>query len=56
MNIALKPLSERELSADEVAVELRAKLRDIPGTGVTIINHRSFAWAHEIRARTISTR
>jgi len=37
-NIALKPLSERKLSADQVAVELRAKLRDIPGASVTIIN------------------
>ncbi|HYK80094.1 MAG TPA: efflux RND transporter permease subunit [Micropepsaceae bacterium] len=38
LDIALKPLSERKLSADQVAVELRAKLRDIPGTRVTIIN------------------
>ncbi len=38
MNIALKPFSERRLSADQVAVELRAKLRNIPGTAVTIIN------------------
>ncbi len=38
MNIALKPLSERKLSADEVAIELRARLRGIPGTRVTIIN------------------
>jgi HAE1 family hydrophobic/amphiphilic exporter-1 len=36
--MALKPLSERKLSADQVAAELRAKLRDIPGTRVTIIN------------------
>src|SRR5262249_709507 len=27
-----------KLSADQVAVELRAKLRDIPGTRVTIVN------------------
>jgi len=38
LNIALKPLSKRRLSADQVAAELRAKLRDIPGTAVTIIN------------------
>ena len=36
LNIALKPLSERKLSADQVAVELRAKSRGIPGTSVTI--------------------
>jgi multidrug efflux pump subunit AcrB len=38
MNIALKPLSGRKLSADQVAVELRAKLRGLPGTSVTIVN------------------
>jgi HAE1 family hydrophobic/amphiphilic exporter-1 len=38
LTIALKPLSERALTADQVARELRAKLRDIPGTGVTIVN------------------
>jgi multidrug efflux pump subunit AcrB len=38
LDMALKPLSERKLSADQVAVELRAKLRDIPGTRITIIN------------------
>jgi hydrophobe/amphiphile efflux-1 (HAE1) family protein len=38
MNIALKPLTERKLSADAIAIELRAKLRNIPGTRVTIIN------------------
>ena len=38
MDIALKPFAERRLSADQVAVELRAKLRGIPGTSVTIIN------------------
>ena len=38
MTIALKPLSERTLSANEVATELRGKLRDIPGTSVTITN------------------
>jgi HAE1 family hydrophobic/amphiphilic exporter-1 len=36
--IALKPLSERRLSADQVTHELRAKLSDIPGTEVTIVN------------------
>jgi multidrug efflux pump subunit AcrB len=36
--IALKPLSERKLSADQVTRELRAKLGDIPGTRVTIVN------------------
>ncbi|HXJ00595.1 MAG TPA: efflux RND transporter permease subunit [Micropepsaceae bacterium] len=38
LNIALKPQGERKLSADQVAVELRAKLRGIPGTAVTIVN------------------
>jgi hydrophobic/amphiphilic exporter-1 (mainly G- bacteria), HAE1 family len=38
LNIALKPLSLRALSADQVAIELRAKLRGIPGTSVTIVN------------------
>jgi hydrophobe/amphiphile efflux-1 (HAE1) family protein len=36
--IALKPLSERTLTADQVTIELRKKLRDIPGTRVTIVN------------------
>ncbi len=36
--IALKPLSERSLSADQVARKLRGKLRSIPGTSVTIVN------------------
>ena len=36
--IALKPLSERRLSADQVVTELRAKLGDIPGTRVTVVN------------------
>ncbi|HEV2268061.1 MAG TPA: efflux RND transporter permease subunit [Steroidobacteraceae bacterium] len=36
--IALKPLSQRRLSADQVTTELRAKLNDIPGTSVTIVN------------------
>jgi HAE1 family hydrophobic/amphiphilic exporter-1 len=38
MNIALKPLSERDLSADEVVTALRKKLRDIPGTAITFSN------------------
>ena len=38
MTIALKPLSERKLSANDVATELRGKLRDIPGTSITITN------------------
>ena len=38
MNIALKPLSDRKLSADEVANELRRKLRNIPGTAITFSN------------------
>ncbi len=38
LNITLKPLLERRLSADQIAVELRAKLRNIPGASVTIIN------------------
>jgi len=36
--IALKPLAQRRLSADQVTNELRAKLSDIPGTRVTIVN------------------
>ncbi|MDQ6648222.1 MAG: efflux RND transporter permease subunit [Pseudomonadota bacterium] len=36
--IALKPLDDRQLSADQVTRELRAKLDDIPGTRVTIVN------------------
>jgi HAE1 family hydrophobic/amphiphilic exporter-1 len=38
MTISLKPLGQRRLSADQVANELRRKLRDIPGTSVTITN------------------
>ncbi len=38
MNISLKPLAQRDLSADEVANELRAKLRNIPGTAITFSN------------------
>ncbi|HEX4178641.1 MAG TPA: efflux RND transporter permease subunit, partial [Rhizomicrobium sp.] len=38
MNVALKPLSERKLSADEVANELRRKLRNLPGTAITFSN------------------
>ncbi|MDE2278607.1 MAG: efflux RND transporter permease subunit [Xanthomonadaceae bacterium] len=36
--IALKPLSSRRLSAQQVTDELRAKLDNIPGTRVTIVN------------------
>jgi hydrophobe/amphiphile efflux-1 (HAE1) family protein len=36
--IALKPLTQRPLSADQVTTELRAHLSDIPGTKVTIVN------------------
>ena len=36
--IALKPLSQQRLSADQVTNELRAKLSEIPGTRVTIVN------------------
>jgi hypothetical protein len=38
MTISLKPLGQRRVSADQVADELRAKLKDIPGTSVTITN------------------
>ena len=38
MSIALKPLNQRKLSADEVTTELRRKTRDIPGTAVTFTN------------------
>ena len=38
LTIALKPLSERGLSADQIATKLRGKLRNIPGTSVTIVN------------------
>ena len=38
MTIALKPLGERKLSADQVTNELRRKLRDIPGTSITFVN------------------
>ena len=36
--IALKPLGKRHLSADQVAAELREKLKNLPGTSVTIKN------------------
>jgi hydrophobe/amphiphile efflux-1 (HAE1) family protein len=36
--IALKPLGTRYLTADQITRELRAKLADIPGTRVTIVN------------------
>ncbi|MGH8144015.1 MAG: efflux RND transporter permease subunit [Steroidobacteraceae bacterium] len=38
LDIALKPLAKRQLTADQVTRELRAKLTDIPGTRVTIVN------------------
>ena len=38
LTIGLKPLSQRKLSAADVATELRRKLRNIPGTSVTIVN------------------
>jgi len=38
MTISLKPPGRRRLTADEVASELRAKLKNIPGTSVTINN------------------
>ena len=38
MDIALKPLSQRKLSADQVVTELRGTLRNIPGTQITINN------------------
>jgi HAE1 family hydrophobic/amphiphilic exporter-1 len=38
MTLALKPLNQRKLSADEIVTELRRKLRNIPGTSVTINN------------------
>jgi HAE1 family hydrophobic/amphiphilic exporter-1 len=38
INITLKPLSERSLSASKVVDELRGKLRNIPGTNITITN------------------
>ncbi len=38
LTIALKPLADRHLSADEVATKLRGKLRSIPGTRITIVN------------------
>ncbi|HSS14197.1 MAG TPA: efflux RND transporter permease subunit, partial [Rhizomicrobium sp.] len=38
MSLALKPLSQRRLSADEVTAELRRKLRNIPGTAITFNN------------------
>ena len=38
MSIALKPLSQRRLSADQVTTQLRRETRDIPGTSVTFVN------------------
>ena len=36
--IALKPLSQRRLSADQVTRELRQKLSSVPGAGYTFVN------------------
>jgi HAE1 family hydrophobic/amphiphilic exporter-1 len=41
IDIALKPLSERKLSAEEVTRELRTKLSRIPGVSVFIFNQPS---------------
>ena len=38
VNITLKPLSQRKLSANDVANEMRGKLRAIPGTAITVVN------------------
>ncbi len=38
ITIVLRPLSERSLSAQDVANKLRGKVRNIPGTSVTVIN------------------
>ena len=38
LTLALKPLDQRSLSADQIVTELRRKLRNIPGTSVTITN------------------
>ena len=38
MNIALRPLAQRNLSADQVTAQLRRKLRNIPGTAITFNN------------------
>jgi HAE1 family hydrophobic/amphiphilic exporter-1 len=38
VTITLNPLGKRKLSANEVADRLRAKLRSIPGTAVTVVN------------------
>jgi HAE1 family hydrophobic/amphiphilic exporter-1 len=38
LTITLKPLARRHLTADQITHELRAKLADIPGTQVTIVN------------------
>ena len=38
LRIALKPPAQRHLTADQIARELRARLNDIPGTQVTIVN------------------
>jgi hydrophobe/amphiphile efflux-1 (HAE1) family protein len=38
MTLTLKPLNQRKLSADQIVTELRRKLRNIPGTSITITN------------------
>ena len=38
LTLSLKPLNQRALSADQVVTELRRKLRNIPGTAITITN------------------
>ncbi len=38
MQVSLKPLWQRRLSADQVTAQLRRKLRNIPGTSVTFNN------------------
>jgi len=38
LQIALKPLSQRKLTADEVTSELRRKFTNIPGASVTFVN------------------
>lgn len=38
LHIALKPLGQRHLTAQQIARELRGKLADIPGTRITVVN------------------
>ena len=57
ITLALKPLDQRKLSADQVVTELRRKLRNIPGTSVTITNPPAIrVGGQSARARPISTR